>query len=84
MEKTHIGNTLRDIAIESTVNKAEALSLRLIATEYDILKASHAKLVTALEKMVTQFAIYTPQLNQEKCWEVIQAKKVLKEAKEII
>ena len=45
MKRTSIGNTLRDIANESAVNKAEAHSLKLIAKEYDTLKASHAKLV---------------------------------------
>lgn len=50
---------------------------------FDKLKASHEKLVEALGNMVKQFAKYTSQLNQDKCWEIIQARQALKEAGEI-
>lgn len=65
--------------------QSDLLTLGLLQekNKYDALKASHTKLVEALGNMVKQFAKYTPQLNQDKCWEIIQAKQALKEAEKI-
>jgi hypothetical protein len=48
-EKTDIGNSLRDLANESKLGKAEKISLRLIAIEFDLLTEHVKVLQTAYE-----------------------------------
>ena len=48
LPETDIGNSLRDIANESSLNKAERVSLRAIAKEYDKLCKAYEGLVDVL------------------------------------
>jgi hypothetical protein len=43
---------------------------------------THDALVEALGHMVEQFIKYTPTLDHEKCWEIIEAKAALAAEKE--
>ena len=50
LPETDIGNSLRDIANESSLNKAERVSLRAIAKEYDKLCKAYEGLVALLKE----------------------------------
>jgi hypothetical protein len=65
LEKTDIGNSLRDIANESKLGKAEKISLRLIAIEFDLLTEYVKVLDTAYETSSEIIGLLTDQKNQK-------------------
>ena len=42
---------------------------------------SHDELLKACKNLMTQYVKYTPHLNHAKCWEIIQAKAAIANAK---
>ncbi len=61
--------------ITTTYDEGEANAERLIKCWN-----SHDALVAACKNMIKQVIKYTPQLDREKRWEIIQARKAIAEA----
>ena len=86
MKRTPIGNTLRDIANESAVNKAEAYSLKLIATKYDALKESHTKLmkrIYAIEDLLVCYRVWRRPPSESLHKRLSATKDAIAEAKKL-